>query len=158
MRTTIIVAILGVLSIAGTALLVNTQPARALFGVPVGPYAYNSDVNRDGRVNSIDTLIVAKNQGLSVPAPTAVVPPTTYFVMATLGTPSTGCADPTQCIATAFCDTGDPVTGGGTDHLGGYSPDYSAPVANGWSGRWYNANGGEKVWAVCLDNPPYRAP
>ncbi len=93
------------------------------------------------------------------PAPTATPRPlSTYVVTATLQPGFPNCADPASCIVTSNCDAGDPVTGGGMDHLANTVPDYSRPAVGGWSGRWYNPNGGETVYAVCLDNPPAHVP
>ena len=62
-------------------------------------------------------------------------------------------------VATALCDQGDEVSGGGFSIGGtGFTIQQSAPVTNpidGWRVVW-NVNAGITAFAVCIDNPPLR--
>lgn len=103
----------------------------------------------------------------TVPTPTPA-PPRTYW--ATGERPLCTGANPVECLAAeAFCDLGDPATGGG-----GSGPDvlvhpgsaviqsYPIVATDGQQG-WHIVvvapyGGSFSAYAVCLDNPPAHVP
>lgn len=151
-RTTIALVVCMVVVATGT-LVFRTRSAQGT--IAYGPY--ESDINRDARVNSTDMLIVAKNFGKPVVTPVPIVLPTaTPSLMATYVVESTA-----NGTATAYCDVGDAVAGGGfsaafLDYVSVSQP-YHDGGGDGWRATW-NANANITAYVVCLDNPPAHAP
>lgn len=148
--------IVGSIVLGLVALIVTTTSVAGV--VPVTPY--EADVDKSGGVNAIDLMQVAQRFGQPVPAPTPSAPASTYVAVFEYQGPS----GVQEVNIDVYCDSGDPVTGGGvgnaTVSLGDLSQTIpiQSGLTSGWRAHFRSVPNYSSVYAVCLDNPPLRQP